>query len=225
MSESKKQTETFRYTAIETGIATPMTLGEYNNLRGWDLPADEDPNEEGYMVEIDEKVKSDHDQKVVKSWRPKAVFEANLSKTSNGSEDDFITRLKEEASTLSERIQKLSDFQKSDRFELLNQTHQSLLNRQLMFMKMYLGILERRLMILIHDQEPGLTFGEAAVGLSFNPSFMPEVDQCKAIHAMAIDQMNDLRNADGTKARHASVAITDLETAQMRAVKALTWRG
>lgn len=71
------------------------------------------------------------------------------------------------------------------------------------------------------------TFGEKAVGLSFNPSGDDEVAQCKRIHANAIDQMNLLRDKSGPNngtARHASVAITDVETAQMRAVKALTWK-
>lgn len=73
-----------------------------------------------------------------------------------------------------------------------------------------------------------LTFGQKAVGLTFNPSNNPEVDRCKRIFAEAIDQMHDLRsegNANGPgQARHASIAITMLEDAQMRAVKALTWK-
>ena len=43
------------------------------------------------------------------------------------------------------------------------------------------------------------TFGEKAVGLSFNPS------------------------GDDAVARRASVAITEAQTAQMWAVKAITW--
>lgn len=71
-----------------------------------------------------------------------------------------------------------------------------------------------------------LTFGQKAVGLTFNPSNNPEVDKCKRIFADAIDQMNELRsksNGPG-QARHASVAITMIEDAQMRAVKAITWQ-
>lgn len=71
-----------------------------------------------------------------------------------------------------------------------------------------------------------LTFGQKAVGLSFNPSKDPEVDKAKLIAAAAIDQMNDLRakSGQGQQGRHASTAITDFESAQMRAVKAITWR-
>lgn len=71
-----------------------------------------------------------------------------------------------------------------------------------------------------------LTFGEKAVGLSFNPSNLPEVDACKQGFADLIDQMNNLRESSDSPAvkRHASTAITMIEDAQMRAVKALTWK-
>lgn len=72
-----------------------------------------------------------------------------------------------------------------------------------------------------------LTFGQKAVGLNFNPSGDDKVGKAKQTIADAIDQMNDFRNSDlscpGAK-RHASAGITDLETAQMRVVKALTWK-
>ena len=70
------------------------------------------------------------------------------------------------------------------------------------------------------------TFGQKAVGLSFNPSGDDAVAQCKQRFADAIDQMNDLRNSASSPEvkRMASVAITELQTAQMWAVKALTWK-
>lgn len=75
-----------------------------------------------------------------------------------------------------------------------------------------------------------LTFGQKAVGLTFNPSGDDAVAQCKQGFATLIDQMNDLRigliagGAGGEAIRLASVAITEMQTAQMWAVKALTWR-
>lgn len=70
------------------------------------------------------------------------------------------------------------------------------------------------------------TFGERAVGLTFNPSNNPDVDACKRGFAAVIDQMNDLRNntSNPEVKRMASVAITETQTAQMWAVKAITWR-
>lgn len=71
------------------------------------------------------------------------------------------------------------------------------------------------------------TFGQKAVGLSFNPSLDPAVNDCKAGFAALIDQMADIRNKVSNTPDHkriASIAITELQTAQMWAVKALTWR-
>lgn len=43
-----------------------MTRGEYNDYRGWTVPKDENPNDEGYMVKYaDDYV----------SWSPKETFE------------------------------------------------------------------------------------------------------------------------------------------------------
>ncbi len=69
------------------------------------------------------------------------------------------------------------------------------------------------------------TFGERAVGLSFNPSG-DDADASKTEFAAAIDRMNDLRtsSSDPEVKRMASVAITEAQAAQMWAVKALTWR-
>lgn len=71
-----------------------------------------------------------------------------------------------------------------------------------------------------------LTFGEKAVGLSFNPSGDDAVGTCKQGFANLIDQMSDLRNnsTSGEQKRLASVAITEAQGAQMWAVKALTWK-
>lgn len=70
-----------------------------------------------------------------------------------------------------------------------------------------------------------LTFGEKAVGLTFNPSNDPLVQGVKEQFAAIIDQLNNLRNEteSGDKKRMYSEAITNAQTAQMWAVKAITW--
>ena len=80
---------------------------------------------------------------------------------------------------------------------------------------------------LIATAAPAQTFGEKAVGLSFNPSGFDKVNQAKIMYANMIDMLNDLRNdpaSSGEKKRLASVAITEAQGAQMWAVKALTWK-
>ncbi|MFA5993348.1 MAG: hypothetical protein WC823_00140 [Parcubacteria group bacterium] len=68
-----------------------------------------------------------------------------------------------------------------------------------------------------------LTFGEKAVGLTFNPSGSTLVDIIKRNYAGIIDHLNiEREGATPDKARLCSVAITEAQTAQMWAVKAVT---
>ena len=76
----------------------------------------------------------------------------------------------------------------------------------------------------VQDAGP-LTYGQKAVGLRFNPSMDSAVDVCKQRYADAIDEMDVLRSSSDSKEqkRLASIAITDLQKAQMMSVKAITW--
>lgn len=75
------------------------------------------------------------------------------------------------------------------------------------------------------NTEVALTFGEKAVGLTFNPGGHPEVNALKHAYASIIDALNDARSntSDAEKKRLYSVAITEAQGAQMWAVKAATW--
>lgn len=56
--------------------ARPMTRKEYNDYRGWEMPADEDGSDEGYLVEYLDSPSDahpDHDGYI--SWSPTDVFE------------------------------------------------------------------------------------------------------------------------------------------------------
>lgn len=70
------------------------------------------------------------------------------------------------------------------------------------------------------------TFGQKAVGLSFNPSAENQVDVIKNQYAQMIDTLHDLRevSTDPEEKRMYSVAITEAQTSQMWAVKAATWK-
>jgi hypothetical protein len=75
--------------------------------------------------------------------------------------------------------------------------------------------------------ENSQTFGQKAVGLSFNPSNIDAVSTAKQTLADAIDQMNhfkgDCMTCEGAR-KHADVAIEKLIDAQMWMVKAITWK-
>jgi hypothetical protein len=74
-------------------------------------------------------------------------------------------------------------------------------------------------------QNRPFTFGEKACGVNFNPGGDPTVAQIKADFAAIVDSLNGVREVcnNGEKARMLSIAITELQTAQMWAVKAVTW--
>jgi hypothetical protein len=71
-----------------------------------------------------------------------------------------------------------------------------------------------------------LNYGEKAVGITFNPGGDDSVNRIKQIMANAINEMDALRTISESPEvkRMCSVAITEMQTAQMWAVKAITWK-
>lgn len=64
------------YIGIKEIHATPMNRADYNILRGWELPANEDGADEGYLVEYLDGGQSNHpNYHGYISWSPKDVFE------------------------------------------------------------------------------------------------------------------------------------------------------
>jgi hypothetical protein len=70
-----------------------------------------------------------------------------------------------------------------------------------------------------------LSYGQAAVGLTFNPSANADVQKVKQQYADIIDDLAIRReqSTDSEVKRLCSVAITEAQAAQMWAVKAITW--
>jgi hypothetical protein len=70
------------------------------------------------------------------------------------------------------------------------------------------------------------SFGERAVGLTFNPSGDETVLDLKQKAAAFIDACHEARESwsNAEVKRMYSVAITEAQTAQMWAVKAATWK-
>lgn len=55
-----------KYIGTKMLEAMPMNRGKYNEYRGWTIPPDENPNDEGYLVKY---------QDGYESWSPQNVFE------------------------------------------------------------------------------------------------------------------------------------------------------
>ena len=63
--------------------ASPMTRQQYNDYRGWQLPENENGDDEGYLVEYTDGGKPNHEKhEGYISWSPKEVFENAYNPTS-----------------------------------------------------------------------------------------------------------------------------------------------
>ena len=83
------------YIGTKTLKAVALTLGEYNTLQGWQLPADQEPNTAGYLVEYLDGGKPNHkDYEGYISWSPKDVFEASYKANGSLSFGDALLSLK-----------------------------------------------------------------------------------------------------------------------------------
>lgn len=72
------------------------------------------------------------------------------------------------------------------------------------------------------------SFGQKSCGVTFNPGGNPDVDSIKRQFAAIVDDLNDRRTKANNEMnldamRMYSIAITEAQTAQMWAVKAVTW--
>lgn len=68
--------ETELYYGTKKVAAATMTRGEYNKYRGWDLPANENGSDDGYLVEYQDGGKPNMPNHAgYVSWSPKDVFE------------------------------------------------------------------------------------------------------------------------------------------------------
>ena len=84
-----------RYIGTKTINAKPMSRQAYNNLRGWVVPADEDPADDGYLVEYIDGGQANHpDFDGYISWSPKDVFERAYRRSDSLTFGDALELLK-----------------------------------------------------------------------------------------------------------------------------------
>lgn len=77
------------YIGTKKILAQPMTRAAYNEYRGWELPANENGDDEGYLVEYtDSPSGNDSRHAGYISWSPKDVFDRAYSAT-----DDIPNKL------------------------------------------------------------------------------------------------------------------------------------
>lgn len=91
--------ELVKYQCHKQVHAMPMTRGEYNTYRGWLIPENEDPSDEGYLV-VYGKGTPDH----YESWTPKKQFDDGYTVYSNRVTPERIQRLVDQLEYKFERV-------------------------------------------------------------------------------------------------------------------------
>lgn len=153
-----------KYIGTKQLKAKPMTLGEYNEYRGWKLPENENPNTEGYLVEYQDGGKpNDERHEGYISWSPKDVFEKAYQVA-----ETHIDRLCIEKKDLADKFEKCSAFVRSDKFRevVKNDTQAFLLVLQRELMSRYNQVLDYRLFEASFRMER-MSFGMAIEALKF----------------------------------------------------------
>ena len=131
-----------KYIGTKELLAKPMTRREYNDYRGRELPSDENPNDEGYLVEyLNGGKPNDARHEGYISWSPVDVFN-NAYKPA----DTFLDRLKlelEEVQTRLDGLTKTLNVETKPSF--VSDEQWVLMSRQQFHMRMYAQIIGQRI--------------------------------------------------------------------------------
>lgn len=134
------------YLGTKVVHAAPLSRGDYNKLRGWEVPADEDPEDEGYLVEyVDGGAKNHPAFSGYISWSPRDVFEKAYNVGVVLKETTFVERMVKELEELTERTNKLATFIGSEKFKGLPAMDQHDLKEQHTAMENYAWHLTARM--------------------------------------------------------------------------------
>lgn len=136
-----------QYIGTKIVKAEPMTRGDCNNYRGWQIPADEDPMDEGYLMEYE----NGHEQ-----WLPKEMFETDYIEYDKNKlpatavvmiSTDYKERFKAEYAQLVIRYEGLKGMLKKwddGTLEFEPTCPRSIYNMQIKAMSEYIAVLEAR---------------------------------------------------------------------------------
>lgn len=136
-----------QYIGTKIVSAQPMTRAEYNAYRGWELPANEDGADAGYLVEYHDGGKPNDDRHAgYISWSPAEQFErANVAFDAADGLAPHQIRVVAERADLDARAERLRSFIMGDAFAGLPLDEQRRLYRQNMLMGELSSVLGERI--------------------------------------------------------------------------------
>ena len=129
-----------QYTGTKVVNAEPMTRQEYNDLRGWQVPNDENPLDEGYLVEDADAAPNTTTHKGYLSWTPKDMFENSYLPSEHP-----IDRMAIENLQLLERLKALDSLLEKPQPKFISDKQWGLLQDQRAYMKGYFKVLDERI--------------------------------------------------------------------------------
>lgn len=136
-----------KYIGVEKVEARPMTRGDYNIYRGWKIPADENPADEGYLVKRGD---------VHENWIPKEIFEKTyvaedkaplVATVLNMTSSDYKKRFEAEYHQLEiryERLKKMCEKWDAGELDFTPTCPRATYDKQITAMIDYLSVLEMR---------------------------------------------------------------------------------
>lgn len=131
-----------KYLGTKEVSAKPMTRGEYNDYRGWQIPENEDPNDQGYLIEYRDGGKSnDSRHSGYISWSPADVFNRAYAPI-----DTWLDRVKLEQAELQIKLDALNKTLDVERKpDFITDEQWIFMTRQQFHMRQYNQILKDRI--------------------------------------------------------------------------------
>ena len=141
MSKSLLALALTAFIGTKSVLATTMTRGEYNEYRGWTIPENEDPTEQGYLVEyVDGGKPNDDRHKGYISWSPRDVFEQSYHQAQTPQD-----RVRLEQRDLYDKLDKLENFLDKGQPDFIDDEQWALLKEQQIYMDAYNDVLTKRI--------------------------------------------------------------------------------
>ena len=132
------------YIGTKSVLATTMTRGEYNEYRGWLIPENENPSEQGYLVEyVDGGKPNDERHTGYISWSPRDVFEKSYHQSQT-----LQDRVRLEQRELNEKLDALENLLDKGQPKFINDEQWGLLEEQQKHMDSYNNVLTRLITLL-----------------------------------------------------------------------------
>ena len=126
--------------------AVAMTRADYNIYRGWELPKDENGDDNGYLVEYaDGGAPNVEGHTGYVSWSPRDVFEKAYGTPVRQTPETLVDRLIQEKNWITEKTLKLSLLiNDPTHMQTISEEEQQEMREQLEFMLDYVNVLNRR---------------------------------------------------------------------------------